>query len=236
MLVAHALGGIDHTPYTNSEEAFLRSWQAGFRWFEVDLATTADGRMVCFHENLERRVGLNRSISAVGVDEFLSGQFADRYTLMTFERLLRLAVERPGAVLVTDTKRLTGTIMAKLNQEIDAVDPAMRSRVVIQMYHPEDLPLIRKSEQRHGAFGAIIFTLYQSEITDRELLEFVDRSGIRLVTVTTRRFNRELAAELHERQVKILVHTLNERQQLKAFRIAGIDGSYTDFLTPDVAP
>ena len=42
VLVAHALGGVDGQTYTNSVEAFEKSYRDGLRWFEVDLQRTAD--------------------------------------------------------------------------------------------------------------------------------------------------------------------------------------------------
>lgn len=47
--MAHALGGVENTKYTNSKEAFENSYKKGFRFFEVDLTITPDGEIIAFH-------------------------------------------------------------------------------------------------------------------------------------------------------------------------------------------
>ncbi len=46
-LIAHALGEADGKIETNSKEAFLTSWQNGFRAVEADFTYTSDGTPRC---------------------------------------------------------------------------------------------------------------------------------------------------------------------------------------------
>ncbi len=48
--VAHVLGGVEGVAYSNSAQAFAHSLALGFRLFEVDLAFTGSGTLVCFHK------------------------------------------------------------------------------------------------------------------------------------------------------------------------------------------
>ena len=45
-LIAHALGEADGKIETNSKEAFLTSWQNGFRAVEADFTYTSDGNPI----------------------------------------------------------------------------------------------------------------------------------------------------------------------------------------------
>ena len=56
--IAHALGSIDGHTYTNSREAFLRSYSLGVRCFEVDLAVTQDNQLVCVHSETSDKLKL----------------------------------------------------------------------------------------------------------------------------------------------------------------------------------
>ena len=49
-LIAHAAGGIDRFPYTNSKEAYLNSYKNGFRLFEIDISITSDEKLVARHD------------------------------------------------------------------------------------------------------------------------------------------------------------------------------------------
>lgn len=42
--------GVDGKAYTNSLEALQSNLAAGHRIFEVDLAITSDGKVVCLHD------------------------------------------------------------------------------------------------------------------------------------------------------------------------------------------
>ena len=152
--VAHALGRADQFTYSNTLEALEQSYEKGFRWFEVDLAFTVDGDLVCFHERYEHNIALEgRLVDEITTDDFLSRKWKESYTLMTFRQLLEQMLERPDLVLVTDTKDMSREVLAALERDISAVDEGLRTRVVLQMYHAEQLPLILEAEADNGRFG-----------------------------------------------------------------------------------
>lgn len=45
-LVAHALGAIEDKKETNSKEAFIHSWENGYKVMEADFNFTSDGILV----------------------------------------------------------------------------------------------------------------------------------------------------------------------------------------------
>src|SRR5690606_24652405 len=49
VMIAHAGGGYKGVAYTNSIDALEASYQAGFRYMELDFSWTSDGRLVCLH-------------------------------------------------------------------------------------------------------------------------------------------------------------------------------------------
>ena len=51
--IAHALGGILDSVYTNSYEAFLLNYNLGQRLFEADFNFTENGDLVLLHSNYE---------------------------------------------------------------------------------------------------------------------------------------------------------------------------------------
>lgn len=230
---AHALGEIDGALKSNSLDAWRLNLDRGFRWFEVDLATTSDSVVVCFHEDHGRDIGLGTPIGDISVADFLERRFAGRHELMTFRRLLEEMVRHPETRLITDTKRLDAEILASIESDVDAVDATLRRRIVIQIYHRDELGLVLDAEARGGRFAGVIFTLYQTLLSNDDLVEFVAATGIEWVTASDRRFSAELADRLHALDGRLFVHTLNSRDRIAQFRAAGADGFYTDSAAPD---
>ena len=236
VLIAHALGGVAGKTYTNSLQALRRNYRRGMRWFEVDLALTADGDLVCFHEQHEdnlvatRRsetVRGDRTVSELTTSEFLAHDYGD-FSTLSLKRLAELLQELPDAYLVSDTKQLDPVRMAALDRELR--DPDLRSRVMVQIYQREDLALVRASEALHGNFGGIIFTLYQTPMNDAEVLQFVEKTGVRFVTASSERITAELTEGVTEKGGRVFVHTVNTHEQIERFRKLGASGFYTDFV------
>ena len=67
LLVAGGLGSINGLVHTNSVEALRCNHRRGFRWFDVDLSTTADGELVSFHEGDEKTAGLPDRVGSLSV-------------------------------------------------------------------------------------------------------------------------------------------------------------------------
>jgi glycerophosphoryl diester phosphodiesterase len=231
VLIAHALGEIDGDTYTNSQAAAERSYGFGNRWFEVDLALTADGDLVTFHEGLENRLGVERPISALHMREVLAHRFDGRYAITTLAALLRRFADVDDAYLVTDSKRWTPEILSAMLRGLDAV-PAMRARVVPQIYHPTDLSVLNEARDR-WPWPTLIFTLYQAAMSADEVVSFVSRNDIPVVAMPIERFNASFASRLHDAGAKVLVHTVDDPGDAARLAREGADGFFTDSLHPE---
>jgi glycerophosphoryl diester phosphodiesterase len=230
--IAHALGGIGGQSYTNSREAFERSFEKGFRWFETDVAFTADGVPVCLHEGLEGWLGLPRAVERMSSQEFLAGRLAGTYTPLGLVDLLELLRARRETALVLDTAGLSAESLGRIGQAIDTVDPRLRRRVGVELYWPRELALLREEERRRGPFAFLVFANYKAGLDTDELVRFVSESGIPLVAVGSALFSRDLASRLHASGARILVGTVNDRAEAIRLAMNGADGFITDFLAP----
>ena len=108
-LIAHALGEADGKIETNSKEAFLTSWQNGFRAVEADFTYTSDGTLVVRHD-FEKdgsyyRLEIKPSGSLVmDTKTFTSTPAVYEQTPMTAVDLLYLMQEYPDMYLIKETK------------------------------------------------------------------------------------------------------------------------------------
>ncbi len=232
VLIAHALGGINAISGSNSPQAFVHNYGRGFRWFEVDLALTADEEMVGFHLDMEAALGLEVKVAETSTEEFLSRRFWGRFRLMTFDELLTLMESRPDAFLITDTKSWDPPIVEAFIREVARFPESVRRRIVPQLYRESDFDALEKIELALGEFPYVILTLYAAWMPDEKVVELLGRPELRNITASDRRFSSALAEKVHAQDAAIFVHTINDRAEAASFVRAGADGIYTDFVTP----
>lgn len=228
--IAHALGSINNKTYTNSKEAFLRSYKLGFRLMEVDLSLTKDEELVCFHDACEYKLNLNKDISQISLNEFIGSSYYNEYTPLSFEGLLKLLVKHPDVKLIIDFKNNDFDKMATLLKEkISELDNnnKLLNRIILQIFHPNDLELLK---QRYKKFCNVIFILYKSSFSDSEVVSFVKNNinSIRAVAVSIKRFNKNLAILLKELNMPIYVHTVNKQENINYLTDNYVSGFYTD--------
>ncbi|MER7760126.1 glycerophosphodiester phosphodiesterase family protein [Streptomyces sp. NPDC097619] len=97
---AHRGGAADGLE--NTVAAFRRAAEAGYRYFETDVHTTADGRLVAFHDaTLDRVTDAAGRIGALPWSEVARARVAGREPLPLFEELLE---EFPEARWNVDVK------------------------------------------------------------------------------------------------------------------------------------
>lgn len=103
--IAHAGGCIDGLMYTNSLEALNDSIHNNFRFIELDLLETADGRIVAAHdwELFSKLTGIHtEKLMRMTCKEIQQLNLANKYTILDGETIARIVKENPQIILVTD--------------------------------------------------------------------------------------------------------------------------------------
>ena len=235
-VVAHAMGAVDGRFETNSLDAFLQSYAAGQRVFEVDLQFTSDGRLVARHDwdqtsyyNLEQTYA-----EVLDWETFKSTPIAFFYTPLDAEDLVALMRMYPDIYLVTDSKD-TGeeTVRAQI-RALDAAiqaggDPEIWERIVVQIYHEEMYDWV----SQEAPVINWIFTLYQIAEPDYdEIGRFCRSRHIPVVTMSSDRADNENCTALHDCGCLVYLHTVNRlRAMLELAWLA--DGYYSDCVTQE---
>lgn len=168
LFIAHAGGGIDGNPYTNSEEAVLFNLRMGIRVFEVDLSPTRDGVWVGTHDwhTWRKQTGYAESQPPTHA-EFIRTRLnvigppaiGGRYTAITIAFLESLLAKYPKMVIVTDTKYDLMQMARFLK------DTKLFKRIVPQAYSFEDVEALAGLGYRK-----IILTLYKMKVKEPGLL------------------------------------------------------------------
>lgn len=234
-IVAHALGTVEGRRETNSREAFLESYAAGQRIFEVDLQLTSDGKLIARHD-WDQMSYYNLEQAYVGVmdwETFINTPICFCYTPLDIDRILSLMRVFPDCYIVTDSKDTDEpSVRAQMRTLVQAVnqtgDPSLWDRIIIQIYHEEMYDWVKAE----APVTNWIFTLYQLANPDYEKIgAFCQERNIAAVTMNVSRISGENSAILHQYGRKIYLHTVNRLLDMKTIGTKA-DGYYSDYVTP----
>lgn len=233
--IAHALGGILGSDYTNSYEAFLLNYQLGRRLFEVDFALTTDGEVVLMHTEHEwqHRIRSSDQLEFTS-NNFLSSLYDGKFHTMNYQQLIDLMIKYPDFYLITDSKY---TDEARINQEFSQIieyaktqDPSVLDRFVVQIYHPAMLETVMKLYP----WKSIIYTLYQDpNWTPENVVQFAKQSGVQVIAIYTEEVTPEIGQLWANAGLTIASFTSNNLNQVDRLRQdCQVKIFYTDFLLP----
>lgn len=232
--IAHALGGVGESVYTDSKEAFLTSYEKGFRVFEVDLALTADGKVVCSHE-FESSNG-----NALNYREFMDFKIEDIYTPLDLAELMKLVAANEDVYLMTDFKwdnsagsdnREVTVIMSKIVEAAKAAGgEALLERLLVQFYNPKSYEMMEEVYP----FSNYVFTLYHyAKPIYEDILAFCLENQIPVVGLESSRATEEVIRYFNDWNIEVIVYTVNEPEEAQRLFDYGAAGVYTDWLLPE---
>jgi hypothetical protein len=106
--------------------------------------------------------------------------------------------------------------------------PEHRHRIVPQIYRSESYLKVRELGYDH-----VVFSLYKTEFSDRQVIDFAIANPLFGVTMPVRRaMEGALPAELAANGVRVFVHTVNDHPTMEMLQTQGVYGVYTDWLSP----
>ncbi len=237
-IVAHALGAVDGVEGLNCLEGFKAYYDAGVRVFEADLRMTSDGFVVLRHDwigNLQD--GVDQSHIPT-LEEFLAKPILGKYTPLSFRDLLLLMAQYPDICIVTDTKftdaePVTAQFRAMLDEARKLGMSYLFDRMVIQVYSPEHFAVVDGLYH----FPHYIYTLYQesfgkTEDAFRRKAIFCEENGVMGIALWEEWWNPDYLPIADWRHLKVYVHTVNSANTAQKLLRGGVDGIYSDTLTP----
>ncbi|MFF2190426.1 glycerophosphodiester phosphodiesterase [Streptomyces sp. NPDC058155] len=223
---AHRGGAADGIE--NTAAAFRRAAGLGFRYFETDVHTTADGRLVAFHdETLDRVTDLRGRISELSWSEISRARAGGGEPLALFEDLLE---EFPDARWNIDMKAEPALRpLIELIQRTDCWD-----RVCVGSFSEARVaraqrlagPRLATSYGVRGVLGLRLRS-YGVPVPVRGGAVCAqvpqDQSGVRVV-------DERFVRTAHARGLQVHVWTVNEADRMRALLDLGVDGIMTDHL------
>jgi hypothetical protein len=197
--IAHALGAAG-TDTANTLGAFEAAAQQGFRIFEVDLQTDAEGRLRCHH-----------GPEAPPPFDPASG--------CTFDRLLKLA-RSANVWLVLDIKDdfvETATRVTEVIRQDGGAD-----RVVFQLYRPKDVIWFQQNATQLGLPSPIV-TAYISRRSVNHIANQMNRIRVQAFTLPVAKLP---ALEQKPSNVQLLVHPVRDCDDWRRAQPYDVQGIY----------
>ena len=224
--VAHATGETQGITGSNSKEAFIANYEKGFRLFEMDMSITKDNHVIAFHDGVEHRIDAEGElVTNMTLEEFQSHTYVNTLTLMGVDEIIDLLSTYPDSYIITDTKDSIDTILRRLMEEIDEQAPWLKKRIIPQIYKPLDLEVALSIYD----FPDIIFTLYRTDMTENNVIEFAHDSRITAVTMPwVNRYYDAYAKRIQALGLPVFVHTVNDKYDALLLNKKGV-GVYTDY-------
>lgn len=223
-LISHAGGRIEGLSYTNSKEAIDKSYENGYKLIELDFEWTTDENLVLIHDwkgYVKDAFSVEPNIYST--EEFKGFNMIKGLTQMSLEDLAGWLYEHEDVYIVTDIKKDNVEALKLISRRY----PDLIHQFIPQIYKlNEFIPV-----QGLG-YTNIILTLYMSNYTDDELIDFVKRHEVFAVTMPIDRARTELPTKLKKENVFVYSHTINQKDLRQELEQNGIDGFYTDDLLP----
>ncbi|MFD3441767.1 glycerophosphodiester phosphodiesterase family protein [Streptomyces sp. NPDC058685] len=212
----------------NTTAAFRRAAGLGYRYFETDVHTTADGRLVAFHDStLDRLTDAKGRISDLPWSEIQQAKVAGKEPLPLFEELLE---EFPEARWNIDIKAEPALVpLVDLVRRAGAWD-----RVCIGSFSEGRVArAMRLAGPRlatsYGVRGVVGLRLRSFGIPAAVRMGAVcaqvpeSQGGVRVV-------DRRFVRSAHDRGLQVHVWTVNDADRMAALLDLGVDGIMTDHL------
>lgn len=233
--IAHALGGVEGSNYSNSYEAFVSNYQAGQRLFEVDFSLTDNGDVVLMHTDHEWKTRLQSSSNLpFTTANFLSSLYDGKFHTLDYRKLIDLMLEYPDIYVITDSKY---TDQPSMNKEFTQIldyaksrDASVLDRFVIQIYTPEMLDWVMALHPWHS----VVYTLYQNpDWTAENVRDFALESGVKVITTSHDWIDDHTADTWHAAGLAIAAFTVNDLNKIQSLtQDYDVKLFYTDYLLP----
>lgn len=222
--VSHAGGRMGKLTYVNNYEALKNSYDKGYRLIELDIEFTSDNVPVMLHSwdgfiNTYFNVEGGKTYS---YNQFKKFEMINGWHQLSLEDVINyMDTEFDEMYLITDTKNDNKKLLSLIKDEYSY----MQSRIIPQVYSQDEYEYAKNLGYKN-----IIYTLYLSEDTKEEIIDFARREKPFAITMSTSWAYTDLPLYLERLGVYTYCHTINDKSEYDFLKLNGIKGIYTDEL------
>ncbi len=195
--IAHAGGAIEGFSYTNSLEALNQSYKNGLRYFELDLNTTRDNKIVATHDwsNWKKNTSYQGPIPPV-LKDFMSYKLHQKFTPLDAKLITNWFTEHPDTYLVTDKINNPRTMLK--------IFPTFSKRIYMELFSWDAI-----KQANALPLGGVLAT--GNLFTEKnDYLQYIEKFNVKYVALSRKRIPHHLEKliEMKKRGIKVyLFHT-----------------------------
>lgn len=210
--------------YLNNLEAIQNSYDKGIRLIELDIELTNDNYPIMLHswDGFITKFFNVEGFKTYSLKDFKNFKMINDWHQLTLDEVIYyMQAEFPEMYLITDTKVDNKIILNYINQNY----PYMKSRIIPQVYNQNEYYYAKSL-----GFDKIIYTLYMSNDTEEEVIDFCKNNKPFAITMPKSLANTELPQKLSELGVYTYAHTVDDGNEFEELKANGICGIYTNKL------
>lgn len=197
----------------NTLESFRHALELGANAIELDVRKTKDGVLVVIHDdNLKKVFGLELPVNTATREELKK---ATGERIPTLDEALRFMGKRPEKILVE--LKETGCEQEAL---VSIKKEQLMDRVIIVSFHEEALHAVREADP--AIETGLIYAGHKNPI--RTALELKAQYLLPLYRFT----HRKNIEDAHKRGLRVIVWTINTKEEIKDYIARGVDGIASD--------
>lgn len=212
--IAHACGSINYIKYSNSLEAFNKSYSNGYRFIEIDLLVTDDGHIFGAHDWDTFKSFTNYSINyTINYNYLRTKKILNEYHIIYDEMLYTLLRKYKNVNIVTD-KINDYNLLKKYGKELDR-------------FYVEVFSIKQYFRSKHLGFNNVML-----HIKDYiELIGILDNNKlIEAITIGPKIFYKykNLLVKLYRLNIRIFVFLVSNTNDIKSAYCKYVNGFYID--------
>ncbi len=227
-VIAHR--GFSSRAPENTLAAVRQAIDVGAHMVEVDVTVTADGQVICLHdETLDRTSdgsGAATDMNLAEIRQLDAGSwFAPEYQGEKIPTLIEVFDTVKGRILI-NVEIKPEAVEHGVVQKVAALinEHKMRDSVVVSSFSPEALRLMKTTDP-----AVITASLFNKDLhTGRDPLEVIQEVGSRGFNISGKRLTPEMLERCHRHEIPVAVYTVNDPTTMRSLMELGVDAVFTD--------
>lgn len=213
--IAHAFGEYKGLIMTHSKEAFLQNYKRGVRVFEADIILNSDCIPIVAHDR--------KTLQRIQNECFLE--------TLTLVELVMLAEKYDDAYFIISVKSRNYYYDNEVKCIFSVLRAAVKTDSCWKRFIPQaySIPYYNMMLKDFN-FESIIYSPRDNSLTAFELINFLDKNGIKAVLLLELYRNMELISALNNAGIEIIAATINEESEWEKLRKEGVKAIISDFL------
>ena len=231
-IIAHAGGGVNNLTYINSTETIDYHYDNGTRLYEFDFALSSDGEFIGTHNWEKEIIGSGYSFNnRPTLEEYKNLRMYGEYKGITFDRMIAAMNEYPDIKIVLDFKGDFDEISIMYKKMVDDIkdyDESFLNRFWFQFYDIDMYYSLMDYYEPENKFLSLYRSLDSWESIYRLLKKESD------IILNFGRYRASTGAyyfdKLVELDIKMVVSTINSKNEMLKYMDMGIKMFYSDFI------